>query len=412
MAAVSNVISFPRQEKKEPAKRRTRRADGLFQVELRYKDQNGLAKKKSFYGKSQKEAENKKKAFERDLAAGLKADDKTAFGAYADHWLKTYKSGLKPGTLATYRHDVDLLKSAFAGKQLREIMPSDVQAFINTRAGLSASAIKKSAMTARAIFEAARQDRLILFNPCDQLDPPSGTVGTHRALEPEERVFITTHCTGHRFYYAAMLMLYAGLRRGEAMAMRFDRDIDLDRQVIHVTESAHISENGTDFFLDAPKSVSSVRDIPILPPLDAILAAAPKSGLVLPSAKGEMCTESAFSRCFESYITNLEQDLNGTSRRWATEEQLKHWKTFPLRCHDLRHTFASLCYDADIDPKTTQLWMGHADIMVTLRIYTHLSQQKQRIATDAARQKFAQFASVGNPVGTDPDPSYKTTQNP
>ena len=399
MATAAKVIQFPQQEKKEPGKRRSRRADGLFQVELRYKDQSGVAKKKSFYGKTQAEAQNKKKAFERDLAAGLKADDKTAFGVYADHWLQTYKTGLKPGTLATYRHDVDLLKSAFAGKQLREIMPSDVQAWINTRAGLSASAIKKSVMTARSIFEAARHDRLILFNPCENIEPPDGTSGTHRALEPEERLFITTHCTDHRFYYAAMLMLYAGLRRGEAMAMRFDRDIDLDAQEIRVTEAAHISENGTDFFLDAPKSAASVRTIPILPPLDAILAAAPKSGLVLPSAKGEMCTESAFSRCFESYITNLEQELNGTSRRWATEEQLKHWKTFPLRCHDLRHTFASLCYDADIDPKTTQLWMGHADIMVTLRIYTHLSQQKQAQATDTARQKFAQFASVGKHVG-------------
>ena len=400
VAAVASVIPFPQPEKKEAGKRRTRRADGLFQVELRYKDANGVPKKKSFYGKTQAEAQNKKKAFERDLAAGLKADDKTAFCAYADHWLQTYKSGLKPGTLSTYRHDVDLLKAAFAGKLLREIVPSDVQAFINTRAGFSASAIKKSAMTARAIFEAARQDRLILFNPCDQLTPPTGTAGTHRALEPDERIFITTHCTDHRFYYAAMLMLYAGLRRGEAMAMRFDRDIDLDRQMIHVTESAHIAENGTDFFLDSPKSAASVRDIPILPPLDAILASAPKQGLVLPSAKGEMCTESAFTRCFESYLVNLEQELNGTSKRWATEEQLKNWKTFPLRCHDLRHTFCSLLYEADVDPKTAQLWMGHSDIMVTLRIYTHLSQRKQQSAAASARQKFAQFANVGNPVGT------------
>ena len=403
MAAAANVIPFPQPEKKEPGARRTRRADGLFQVELRYKDEKGVPKKKSFYGKTQAEAQNKKKAFERDLAAGLKADDKTTFCAYADHWLQTYKSGLKPGTLATYRHDVDLLKAAFPDKKLREIMPSDVQAFIATRAGLSASAIKKSAMTARAIFEAARQDRLILFNPCDQLSPPDGTAGTHRALEPEERIFITTHCADHRFYHAAMLMLYAGLRRGEVMALRYDRDIDLSAGVIRVTESAHIDEDGTSFFLDAPKSAASVREIPILPPLDAILAAAPKEGLVLPSAKGEMCTESAFTRCFESYITHLEQELNGTSKRWATKEQLAAWKSFHLRCHDLRHTFCSLLYDAGVDPKTAQLWMGHADIMVTLRIYTHLSRQKQSQAAATARQKFSELLqSVGKPVGNPP----------
>ena len=195
MAAVSSkVIEFPQREKKESSARRTRRKDGLYHVELRYKDASGVSKKKSFYGKTQSEANAKKKAFEQELAVGLKADDKTGFSAYADHWLKTYKSDLRPGTRATYEHDVKLMKEAFGGKKLKEISLSDVQAWLNTRSGLSASAIKKSAMTARALFESARQDRLILFNPCDQLSIPKGPEGTHRALTDEERVFITTHC--------------------------------------------------------------------------------------------------------------------------------------------------------------------------------------------------------------------------
>ena len=37
--------------------------------------------------------------------------------------------------------------------------------------------------------------------------------------------------------------------------------------------------------------------MPILPPLDTILASAPKEGLVLTSADGKFMTESAFSRC-------------------------------------------------------------------------------------------------------------------
>lgn len=401
MAAVSSkIIAFPQPEKKESSARRTRRKDGLFQVELRYKDSNGVAKKKSFYGKSQAEANAKKKAFEQELAVGLKADDKTGFSAYADHWLKTYKSDLRPGTKATYEHDVKLMKEAFGEKKLKEISLSDVQAWLNTRSGLSASAIKKSAMTARALFESARQDRLILFNPCDQLSIPKGPEGTHRALTDEERVFITTHCQDHRFYYAAMIMLYAGLRRGEVMALRYDRDIDLDALEIHVRESAHISEKGTDYFIDSPKSAASVRTVPILPPLDTILASAPKEGLVLRSAAGKPMTESAFSRCLESYQINLEQELNGTSRRWATPEQLAAWRSFPIRCHDLRHTFCTMLYDSgEVDVKTAQLWMGHADVMVTMRIYTHLSQARQDKAIQSARAHFASLATVGNSVG-------------
>ena len=398
-----NVVPFPQPAReKESTQRRARRKDGLYQVELRYKDASGVARKKSFYGKTQSEAIAKKKAFERDLKAGLKADDKTAFENYADHWMKTYKANLRPGTRATYQHDIDLMKAAFKGKKLRDIMASDVQAWINTRAGLSASAIKKSAMTVKAVFRSACQDRLIPFSPCEKLEPPSGPSGTHEPLSEEQVAFITNHCTDHRFYYGAMLMLYAGLRRGEAMALRYDRDVDLEQLVIHVREAVHIDEDGTDFFLDAPKSDASVRDIPILPPLDTLLRSAPKSGLVLTSAAGELMTESAFSRCFESYIVHLEQALNGVSRRWATQEQLDAWKTFPLRCHDLRHTFCSMLYDSGVDVKTAQLWMGHSDIMVTMRIYTHLSQRRQTASIAAAQAHFSKISTVGKSVGNSP----------
>lgn len=395
---MAKVIQFPQrpgpQEKPESKERYARRKDGLFQVELSYKDELGRQKRKVFYGKTQGEAKKKRADFQRDLEAGLKPDDRTAFSAYADHWLKTYKADVKPGTRATYRHDVDLMKDFFGDKKLREITGSDVQAWINTRCGLSASAIHKSAMTARAVFEAARQDRLILFNPCDKLTPPSGSSGTHRALEPWERDFLTHHCQDHRFYFAAMLMLYAGLRRGEVMALRYDRDVDLPQQLIHVREAAHIAEKGTDYFIDGPKSAASVRDIPIFPPLDSILAKAPKSGLVLLSAAGKPMTESAFSRCLESYHVQLDQALNGVSRRWASEEQLAAWRHLDFRCHDLRHTFCTLLYEANVDPKTAQAWMGHADIMVTMRIYTHLSQARQGASVAAARAHFAAIAST------------------
>ena len=393
--ATAKVIQFPQQPAADPAgrQRRTRRKDGLFQIEATWKDEQG-SHRKVFYGKTQAEAAAKKKAFERDLEAGLKAGDKTEFAAYADHWIKTYKAGVVPSTRAAYQHDVDLMKAAFKGKKLREITASDVQAFLNSRSGLSASAIKKSAMTARAIFEAARRDRMILFNPCDHLSPPSGPAGTHRALTPEERAFLTHHCQDHRFYFAAMLMLYAGLRRGEAMALRYDRDVDLAAGVIHVREAAHIAENGTDFFVDGPKSAASVRDIPILPPLDAILAKAPREGLVLRSASGQPMTESAFSRCLESYQVQLDQQLNGVSRRWATKEQLAAWRHLSFRCHDLRHTFCTLLYEAGVDVKSAQRWMGHADIMVTMRIYTHLSQTMQSASVDAARAHFARISAA------------------
>jgi integrase len=40
-----------------------------------------------------------------------------------------------------------------------------------------------------------------------------------------------------------------------------------------------------------------------------------------------------------------------------------------------------MLYDAGVDLKTAQNWMGHADPEVTLKIYTHLSKERQQNAT-------------------------------
>ena len=137
-----------------------------------------------------------------------------------------------------------------------------------------------------------------------------------------------------------------------------------------------------------------------LPPLRKILGEIPLSGLALPSAKGEMCTESAFSRAWESYISCIERELNGVAWRWADEDQRKAWRHFPLRCHDLRHTFATLLYNAGVDVKTAQRWMGHADVMVTMRIYTHLSDARQNEAIAAAERYFSSQEKSGSNSGS------------
>ena len=51
--------------------------------------------------------------------------------------------------------------------------------------------------------------------------------------------------------------------------------------------------------------------------------------------------------------------------------------------HQLRHTMAITLYDAGVDVKSAQKFLGHSDIQVTLKIYTHLSEGKEQAAVDA-----------------------------
>ena len=49
----------------------------------------------------------------------------------------------------------------------------------------------------------------------------------------------------------------------------------------------------------------------------------------------------------------------------------------------LRHTYSTMLYDAGVDVKSAQKFLGHADITTTLKVYTHLSEQKEQQAINA-----------------------------
>ena len=51
--------------------------------------------------------------------------------------------------------------------------------------------------------------------------------------------------------------------------------------------------------------------------------------------------------------------------------------------HMLRHTYATMLFDANVDVKSAQKFLGHADIEVTLSIYTHLTKYKEDKAINA-----------------------------
>ena len=51
--------------------------------------------------------------------------------------------------------------------------------------------------------------------------------------------------------------------------------------------------------------------------------------------------------------------------------------------HVLRHTFATLLYDAGVDVKSASYLLGHSDSRVTLEVYTHLSESRAKASAAA-----------------------------
>jgi hypothetical protein len=56
-----------------------------------------------------------------------------------------------------------------------------------------------------------------------------------------------------------------------------------------------------------------------------------------------------------------------------------------------------MLYDAGVDPKSAQKFLGHADLQVTLKIYTHLSAEKENGSVAALNR----FLGEGDGLGAD-----------
>lgn len=366
-----------------PRARATKRSDGRYQVKFN---------NKTFYGKTAREAITKCEEYKQILNSGIDAQTMgMTLQSYASRWVDTYKAHL---TDNAYNQHVRIIRrlcdhNGMGSTPIARISTMDIQAFYNLAEGMSHSYICDMRDTVRGIFKYAVADRVITHDPTIKAVLPKGTKGTHRAITQEERDLISS--TPHKLRPAVMVMLYAGLRRGEALAIDIDRDVDFDDRTITVREAVRF-ENGQYPVVVDPKTEAGKRTVPLLGVLESELRGL--HGLLAHKEDGDIMTERAWTRAWSSYITALETKANGCHKRWygktkehkrilADGKELPPWKDINIRPHDLRHSFCTMLYEADVDLKTAQAWMGHADMEMTLRIYTHLTESKKRRATEA-----------------------------
>lgn len=239
-----------------------------------------------FYGETQTEAIRKRDAFINAEKAGLQSEQKTV-REFVMEWLPIAKASVSDKCYNDYARQLDKLTRVVGGMVLDSVKPSDIKAVWTEYLGMSQSTIHRARMIFNALFEAAVADGYCRTNPCKpaQAQPHRGTAGTHRCITDEERQLILN--TPHRFRLAAMVMLYAGLRRGECLALNIDKNVDTEKGLITIEQA--IRYDGNQPITSAPKTSAGKRTVPLLQPLREALEG--HHGLVMTSAKGKPCTQ-------------------------------------------------------------------------------------------------------------------------
>lgn len=339
---------------------------------------------KQFMGKTEQEALAARAEYVRSLRQNRPS---TAFSSYALTWLQAYKNHLTQAPYNAHVRNINRFSTIIKDKPLEKVTPSDIARYYQLFAGMSRSTINSARDTIKGIFKAALADGMIDKDPTTSVQPPKGPKGTHRAITPEERQLI--HETPHRLRPAVLVMLYAGLRRGEAIALDIDRDIDFKKMCITVRQAVRFDRQGQPEIV-SPKTEAGTRTVPLLAQLADELR--PLHGLLCQSASGQMMTEAAWVRAWNSYLYALGEKKNGCSKRWSKDP----WQPVTIRAHDLRHSYCTMLYDAGIDLKTAMLWMGHADQSMTMQIYTHLTEQRRTEAENTLRNAVKNSLNMQN----------------
>lgn len=262
---------------------------------------------------------------------------------YLADWLVIHAQAdeLKSRTIDSYRDLITRLISPSLGSmELETITPDDLRHLL---AGIIEAGHERTAELVYVLLHAALADRL-----------PGALLGVrrpkHRQTSPKpwsdgQIACYIAACEAHPHGLSFCLAIMVGLRRGEICGLRW-RDVDLATREFHIINQRVRLASGE--LVDcSPKSLSSVRDIPIPSEL-------------LPRLRAERGHPDA-------YICRLTP--SGLSHAHAALTKrlgLPH-----IGLHGLRHSFATASARHIGDIRSLQSILGHSSYAVTANIYLH-----------------------------------------
>lgn len=344
-------------------------------------------KRKYYRGKTKKEAETKRDKDKMLLGGGVNIADESSFKDVAELWftltkedqLKTKSKEVITATFTRYVYPI------IGNKKIRDIKAADIFALMKSVSGYSNSLQKKVLQYTKAVFTFAMDNDLILKSPVISTIKAGGS-------KPEEEVALTDgQCSalldavrGTRAYLFVELLLYTGLRRGEALGLMW-KDIDFTNAELSVCRSI-VFTNGNQAGEINPdlKTTNARRDIPIVPKLLEDLKA----------AKAESRSLYVFSMENGSFLSSSSLDsLWGIVERRTAKNKSGRFKQpldFTVHPHQLRHTCITRWIENGMDLKEVQYLAGHSSADITMNIYAHY-RKTQLLSETAAKMAACQF---------------------
>ena len=359
-----------------------KRPNGL--LEERFNDPV-TGKRVSVYGRSKAEVNKKISEYKDRIKKG------PVMNEALDEWLAKKEKEVSYKTYEGYQAPIKRIKSVMGDDYANEVTPAQIQAFVNDLAkrGYKRTTVQRPLDVLRMLFDflITKPGSGVKNNPTGGVRLPKNLQQESRDLAPREAIEIVKANVSHPFGLYAFFTMYSGLRDQELLALT-DKDIDRKEKLIYINKALSWQPNKP--VIKDTKTENGIRQVVLLSPLEAVL---PKFKGYLFSTDGgkSPLTQSEFRRRWNGYCRDvglatytIEEHKSGGKNNRTYKKRV--WKN-TIVPYQLRHEFATFCFDANLDPKDTADLMGHASEETTRKWYTHIQEQR-RIKSSTALENY------------------------
>lgn len=364
----------------------SQRADGTYHA--RFTDKFG--KRHSLYNKSLAVIKQELKHAKEEVDKKATASPQKVYTLHEwyKQWLEVYKYEVRDSTRLAYSLIYEKHIDPVLGRyKLSDITTVSMRKFLNRMKsdGYSFEVRNKARIIVLDLFDKAIMDDFAFKNPARGIKIKRDEKEDPRVLSKEEQIDFFDACKGTFYDELFTVAVLTGLRPGELFALRW-QDVDLKANTLSVTRTLLYQklegDTRKEFHIHPPKTESSVRIVNFNERCAQALRSQfrKKSNVALRSTSSPIegledllfVTKYNTPLCSQIYCDAIDRivELINESR-----SDLDPFERFSGHC--FRHTYATRCFEAGVDPKVVQKQLGHASLQMTMDLYTHLFPDKK-----------------------------------
>jgi integrase len=223
------------------------------------------------------------------------------------------------------------------------------------------------------VLKIATARRKIIFNPMDGVVSPGGKqmeqemqhVREERTMEPEQVAQFLREAAETRFGTIFTLAFYTGARPGELLGLRW-ADLDAASRLLKIRKTI-AWRKGCEWYMDTPKTTTGRRNLRLTDDLTEILDKHRKRQLEDRMKAGGAWEDHSFIFCDEFGRPYTQGGLRYNCKQILKTAGLpEHYSPYSMR-----HTSATQLIAQGVNVKTVSERLGHSDMAITLKTYTH-----------------------------------------